>query len=62
VQHFLFLAVWLSGTAWLASRGRLDCEVISKTLVAAGAIASIAYQIVFHYYNPLLSGKKIYED
>lgn len=51
VQHFLFLAVWLSGTAWLASRGRLDCEVISKTLVAAGAIASIAYQIVFHYYN-----------
>lgn len=47
-QHFLFLAVWLAGTAWLASRGQLKADVICRTLIVAGAIASAAFQLVFH--------------
>jgi hypothetical protein len=47
-QHFLFLAVWLAGTAWLASRDGLDILKLCRVLVITGAVASVVYQIIFH--------------
>lgn len=50
-QHFLFLAVWLAGTAWLASRGQLNIEGLYRVLIVTGAVGSILYQIIFHWIN-----------
>jgi hypothetical protein len=47
-QHFLFLAVWLAGTAWLASRGSLDIARLYRVLIITGAIASVGFQLIFH--------------
>jgi hypothetical protein len=50
-QHFVFLAVWLAGTAWLASRGQLNIERLYRVLIVTGAAGSIVYQIGFHWIN-----------
>jgi len=47
-QHFLFLAVWLIGTAWLASRGDLSIERLYLVLIITGAITSVGFQLLFH--------------
>jgi len=47
-QHFVFLAVWLAGTAWLAQRRRLRVETIYLVLIVTGAAASVLYQLIFH--------------
>jgi hypothetical protein len=48
VQHFLFLAVWLAGTAWLASRNQLNIERVYRVLILFGALCSIVFQFMFH--------------
>jgi hypothetical protein len=48
VQHFLFLAVWLAGAAWLASRGQLNIERLYQVLIVTGTVASVAFQLIFH--------------
>ena len=50
-QHWLFLAVWLAGTAWLASRRRISTQQIARILVLTGAAASIVYQALFHWHS-----------
>jgi hypothetical protein len=47
-QNFLFLAVWLAGTAWLASRNQLNVERVYSVLIVCGAVAAVAFQIIFH--------------
>lgn len=47
-QHFIFLAVWLAGTAWLASRGELCVSLIYRVLIFTGAIAAVVFQALFH--------------
>ena len=47
-QHFLFLAVWLAGTAWLAQKRQLRIETVYLVLIVTGAVASVLYQLVFH--------------
>jgi hypothetical protein len=54
-QHLLFLAVWLAGTSWLASQRKLDATKLYRVLIIAGAIASIAYQVAFHFQGYPLS-------
>lgn len=49
--HFVFLAVWLCGTAWLAGRGQLDLSRICRVLVCTGAVASVIYQVLFHLHS-----------
>jgi hypothetical protein len=48
IQHFIFLAVWLAGTAWLASRNQLNIERVYRVLILFGALCSIVFQTVFH--------------
>ena len=50
-QHFVFLAVWLAGTSWLASRGQLPAKNLGLTLVYTGALASVVYQLLFHSHS-----------
>lgn len=50
-QHFVFLAVWLAGAAWMASRDQLDVARICRVLVMTGAVASAIYQLVFHLHS-----------
>jgi len=50
-QHFVFLAVWLAGTSWLASRSQLPSKNLAPALVYTGAIASVVYQLLFHWYS-----------
>jgi O-antigen ligase len=52
-QHFLFLAVWLAGTSWLAQRGSLDFPKICDALIVASAIAAIVCLGVFYSLFPL---------
>lgn len=47
-QHFLFLAVWLAGTAWLASRGQWNIDRLYQVLIVTGAVGSVAFQLIFH--------------
>jgi O-antigen ligase len=49
--HFVFLAVWLAGTSWLAVRKRLDLVQAGNILTIVGAIASIIYQLLFHLHS-----------
>lgn len=51
--HLLFLAVWLCGAAWLASRNQLNIERIYRAMVVVGAIASVVNLAVFYYSHPL---------
>jgi hypothetical protein len=53
-QHFIFLAVWLAGTAWLASRKQLDIEKVYHALTVFGALCSFVFLIVFHARGYLL--------
>jgi len=59
-QHLLFLAVWLAGTAWLASRSQLNIGRLYRVLVLTGAIAAVVFQVIFHAqgcfagYDPIL--------
>jgi hypothetical protein len=48
-QHFLFLAVWLCGTAWLANRGQLNLDRIYNLLSYTGAIMAPVLFIVCYY-------------
>jgi len=50
-QHFLFLAVWLAGTSWLASRSQLDLPRIGRVLIITGAVASVLYHVLFHWHS-----------
>lgn len=47
-QHFLFLAVWLAGAAWLASRGQLNIDRLYQVLIVTGSVASVVFQVIFH--------------
>jgi hypothetical protein len=47
-QHFLFLVVWLAGTAWLASRNQLNVGRIYRVLIVCGALCSVIFQVIFH--------------
>lgn len=51
--HFLYLAVWLAGTAWLAGRGRIDPRRLRDALVLTGAVASVAYLVFYAFTIPL---------
>lgn len=52
-QHFLFLAVWLTGTAWLAHRKCLNFEKICDVLVVISAVAAAFYLGIFYSLFPL---------
>ena len=62
-QHFLFLAVWLAGTAWLASRSQLNVERLYRVLIVCGALCSVIFQVIFHAqsffigYDPSLGSR-----
>lgn len=52
-QHFIFLAVWLAGTAWLAYRGCLNFQRICDVLTTVSAVAAVFYLGVFYSFFPL---------
>ncbi len=51
--HFLYLAVWLAGTAWLACRGKIDPLRLRDVLVVTGAVASVLYLAYYSVTIPL---------
>lgn len=52
-QHFLFLAVWLAGTAWLAARQRVDIENVYRILTLVSAVCGLVLMVVFYWEKPL---------
>ena len=52
-QHFLFLTVWLAGTAWLAARQKVDIDNVYRVLTVVSAVCGLALIVVFYWEKPL---------
>jgi O-antigen ligase len=51
--HLLFLAVWLAGAAWLASRGRLDPTRICSVILWVATFIGVLVMVWFYHNQPL---------